>query len=259
MKHSLTRNQIKARVIRALSGLSQEEFEIASRMDNIGRIEVGRREVSRREPSASQLARMCAVIGITPEDCEDLMQEAERLQRRNLERQRLADGWRREPAGSGTPSIQEILEEFETHIGSGEAEASRRAARNVEREQAQFLWNQLGTIETLERQAVVMRASRDFQTWAMVEILCRESRDLAAVDPAGSESLARLAVEVAERLAVIDSWRHRVQGFALAHLAEAHRAAGAAERAMTVRTEARQLWDAGEDPDGILQTPAALA
>jgi transcriptional regulator with XRE-family HTH domain len=250
----MTRGQLKTRVIRALSGLTQEDFEVAARLDNVARIEGGQ-----RDPTPSQLARMCAVIRITPEGCEELIQEMERLQRLNLERKRAA-GQEREPAGSGTPGIREILEEFEFRTGSGDADAERRAARNAERKQARLAWSELGHIESLERRATVMRASREFLTWAMVEVICKSSQETVDYGyPAEAEALARLAVDVAGRLAVIEPWRRRVQGFALAHLAAARAAGGAAKEAAALRKEARALWDSGEDPDGVLPAPAGLS
>src|SRR5581483_5898639 len=68
---------------------------------------------------------------------------------------------------------------------------------------------------------VTARVSPELQTWALAECACEESVVQASRDVERSASLARLAQEIAERMRGPESWRHRVQGFATAHAANA--------------------------------------
>src|SRR6185295_2584221 len=65
-------------------------------------------------------------------------------------------------------------------------------------------------------------------------------------------ALARLAVKIAERVQGPQWWHDRVCGYATAHLANIMRVAGHLKTAETLLDKARRLWDAGADPDGVL-------
>lgn len=116
---------------------------------------------------------------------------------------------------------------------------------------AGLLWKRLEPLSDGERLAVV-RFSPTFQTWALVERLCEESVVQASRDLERSAALARLAHEVADRVAGPEEWRLRVQGFAAAHVANALRVAGKLKASDARMEEAKRLWHAGSDPDAVL-------
>jgi tetratricopeptide (TPR) repeat protein len=74
----------------------------------------------------------------------------------------------------------------------------------------------------------------------------------ASRDVERAASLARLAQEIAEGVRGPEGWRHRVQGFATAHAANALRVRGELREAELLLEKAKGLWDSGSDPDGVL-------
>ena len=244
MVSTLTRNQLKVRVLRALSGLSQEELEREAQVENIAGIENGSRHVT-----ASQVARMCRSAGLTPESCEGLIQEyeaqvARAARRLDEEASRRPD---RRPVPEPALSIAGIIEEAEARISRiGE---ERRALRAAEREVARSSWERVKGLSFADM-ALLARSAREYQTWALVELICDESAQ--AIEQEHARDLAGLAVEIAGRVRAAEGWCLRLRGFALAHLAKAQHAAGDPGAARETLAEAERLWESGEDPEEIL-------
>lgn len=244
-----TRAQLKVRMLRALSGLSQEEFGRMTQVDNIAGMESGA-----RPPTAQQIARMCASLNITPEHCETLLQEYEA----RGSRERAAAGSARPERqefpgfpGKSAPSLEATIDEYETRIGrAGEV---RDATRVAERERARESWGRLKRLESFDEMVLVARTAREYQTWAVVELLCEESGlEVERENPERARDLAALAVEIAGRIGAPEGWRRRVLAFATAHLASAQAAAGDLESARGGFEEAERLWESGEDPENVL-------
>jgi transcriptional regulator with XRE-family HTH domain len=245
MTRTLARGQLKTRVLRALSGLSQEEFERETQVENIAGIESGS-----RLPDGGQVARMCASAGLTAESCETLIQEYEALAARVAHAAQQARAPERRPGPEPAMSIAGMIEDFEARISRhGEERSERRAA---ERELARSSWDRAKGLG-LEKVALLARASREYQSWALVELICDES---ALAEEEGSAERARdlagLAVEIAGRVRGSESWCRRLRGFALAHLASAQNAAGDPGAARETFAEAERLWESGEDSDRAL-------
>lgn len=243
MLRILNRVQRKIRMIRILAGLSQEELERKAQVSNIAGMEGGS-----RMPTAAQMARIAAAVDLTVEDCDEMLRDCETRMARNRER---AGGERPAALGHRALLIQEILEELDAGFGSRDMSTMRREARAAERAHARDSWQRLRDL-TLEDLALVMRSAREFQTWAMVELLCGESADALPVDAVRAGDLARLAVASIPRLRVMEGWRQRLHGFAMAHLAAALEAAGDRKAAGPAFAEAARLWEAGSDPDRVL-------
>jgi transcriptional regulator with XRE-family HTH domain len=240
-----TRAQLKVRMLRALSGLSQEEFERETQVDNIAGMEKGT-----HHPTAAQIARMCITLKITPEQCEALLQDYEARVARHGAAASLPGPERREMAPPAAPSLEATIDEYEERISrSGEG---RDAARNAERERARESWGRLSRLESFDEMVLLARTAREYQTWAVVELLCDESARAGDVERA--RDLAALAVEIAGRIGAPEGWRRRVLAFAMAHLASAQAAAGDLEAARGGFEEAERLWDSGEDPESVLDS-----
>ena len=245
MARTLTRAQLKVRLLRALSGLSQEEFERSTQVANLAGMENGT-----RHPTAAQIARLCETVGITPEDCETLFQDYEA----RVARYKASGAAGPEPpltVPTRVPSIAAMLEEAEARLGrAGEERAATRAA---EREQARGPWERLKNLESFDEMVLVARSSKELQTWAVVELICNESARVAADgDAERARNLAELAVEIAGRIRATDAWRTRVRGFAMAHLAHALQASGEGDAARETMEEAERLWESGQDPEQVL-------
>jgi transcriptional regulator with XRE-family HTH domain len=113
------------------------------------------------------------------------------------------------------------------------------------------LWGRLERFPVRDRTFLV-DATQEFAHWALCERICLQSADLADEDARQSVGLAELAVRIAQRVPGEDSWRSRLKGFALAHLAFARSAGGEPGGAVALR-EALQLWDEGASGDpGLL-------
>lgn len=245
MARTHTRAQLKVRMLRAFSGLSQEEFERETQVDNIAGMESGL-----RHPTAAQIARMCDSLNITPEGCETLFQDYEARVAKGRVISTLPEPLR--TPGGGMPSMAAILEEAEARLGrSGEERAANRTA---EREQARGPWERLKGLGSFDEMVLVARSAKELQTWAVVELICEESaRAAASAESTGyARNLAELAVEIAGRIRASEGWRLRVRGFAMAHLANALKSAGNLDAARETMEEAERLWESGQDPEQIL-------
>ncbi|HEY4576066.1 MAG TPA: hypothetical protein VIJ26_18945, partial [Thermoanaerobaculia bacterium] len=113
------------------------------------------------------------------------------------------------------------------------------------------LWALLAPFPETLRLATVQE-SPGFQTWALAERVCEESVVQASRDVERAASLARLAQEIAGRMRGPESWRHRVQGFATAHVANALRVRGELREAEVIFESAKRLWESGSDPQEVL-------
>lgn len=247
MAGTMTRNQLKARVLRALSGLSQEDFERRTGVEGIAGIESGSRHLT-----AEQVAQMCASAGLTPEGCERLIQEYEAHAARRA-RERDAAGTprpERRPVPEPGTSIAGIIEDFEARLSRiGE---ERKELRAAERKAARDSWERVRGL-SLDEVALLARATLEYRSWALVELLCDESVRAAEQGHAErAQDLAGLAVETAIYVRGSEGWCNRIRGFALAHLAKARLAAGYSAGTDISLAEADRLWKSGDDPDGVL-------
>lgn len=244
---TLTRAQRMARLLRAHSGLSQGAFERETCVPGIDRIENGS-----RNPTPQQLNRMAAILNLTLADCEEMLRDFEERRARNLafkedsEPRRVPGLWRK------APEIEDIFDHYAARFAIRRDPAPFSARRASERAQAVELWQRLEPLESFEDMALVVRASREFQRWALVERLCDESVRAASKDNGRAMLLARVALEVALLLKVPKGWRQRLRGYALAHVANAFRVAEDFDEADRAFAEARALWFSGNDPEELL-------
>ncbi len=119
------------------------------------------------------------------------------------------------------------------------------------RKQAGGLWERLAEMPVSVRMEVV-RTAPEYQGWALCERICQESVTEASRNVERAAGLARLAQEGAERIQGPEAWRSRLRGYATAHVANAIRVAGDLHAADSTLDEAKQLWQAGSDPDSVL-------
>jgi tetratricopeptide (TPR) repeat protein len=241
------RPHLKARLLRACSGLSQEEFQRQTGVDNIGGIEEGL-----RLPTPSQISRMCAILDLSPADCEEMLRDYESRKARNRG-QGGAPSPERPPSGKrNAPSIEAIIDDAEARMAGHDPGEEAHELRSAERAEARESWQRLKEVETLEEMSLVVRISHEFQRWATVELLCDESERAASKNVERAGILARVAVAIVLSLRVPEGWYRRLLGFALAHLANFQRVAGDLESADLTMAEAKLHWAAGSDPEQLL-------
>jgi tetratricopeptide (TPR) repeat protein len=98
----------------------------------------------------------------------------------------------------------------------------------------------------------VVRVAEEFQSWALCERVCAVSTGEASRNVERAAAWARLAEEIADRVRGPEPWRNRLQGYALAHSANVLRVAGDLKASETAFERAWRLWQAGSDPEGVL-------
>lgn len=121
------------------------------------------------------------------------------------------------------------------------------------------LWERFQSLAP-ELRRPVLEASRSYRDWPFLVRLCEESANLAPHHPGEALELARLAVHAARRrLRPGDKpWRSRLEGYATAFEANAHRVAGNLKAADRAFAGAWQLWRDGADPVGRLSKARLL-
>jgi tetratricopeptide (TPR) repeat protein len=119
------------------------------------------------------------------------------------------------------------------------------------RRQAQRLFEELRRLDRRSRLAVV-RLTRRFQVWALVEACCEVATQRASRNIQEAAAWARLALALAWRVPGPQGWRNAIRGYALAHWANVLRVRGALQAAESCFERAWRLWKAGSDPAGAL-------
>ncbi len=229
-----------ARLARALSEATQKGL---AERTGIHYVLVAQYERGQIEPGLENLERLLAEgAGLTVADGEEVLKLAETL------------GQPRLRTGQGAADL------FPELLAALMAGVYRRLLRlpppearpaSEDRLRASELWSRLKTV--VESQVLpVVKVAREFQSWALVELLCEESVVQASRDVERASFLARLAREIAERIPGPKGWRQCVQAFATAHAANVLRVAGKLKASAALFEEAKLLWHAGSDPDTLL-------
>jgi tetratricopeptide (TPR) repeat protein len=102
-----------------------------------------------------------------------------------------------------------------------EAQGQRHAE---ERKAAAAQYRSLAALHPLRQEALIDERA-EYQTWAMVEKYCEESRKAASDDPKRALLLANLALRCAQSMRIAATLRSRLEGFAWAFIANARRVA----------------------------------
>jgi tetratricopeptide (TPR) repeat protein len=239
----MKRENLKARLLRALAGLSQ--VQMARR---IGRsaAQIDQWERGNGVPGAEDL-KLLAEQGaeIALEDADELLDL--------YETQRQA--FRRRSAGAGS-----ILDDLAARLGRFCVHAVRRLLklplpeRQASPEDRPRAEEQLAALRRLRPSArlAVVRFTRDYQSWVLVEGCCAASEEEASRSLQSAADWARVALVIAKCMSGPLGWRDRVRAYALAHWANVLRVRGKLKTAETCLEKARRLWAAGADPSGLL-------
>jgi|SRR6185369_13510268 len=126
------------------------------------------------------------------------------------------------------------------------------------RQKAGALWTRLQRRSVQDRIALI-EDSKKFRTWALCERVAAESIEAAASDAGEALKLAELALRIAELCPGSEAWRSRLEGYALAHVANANRVGGNMPPARVAMIRGKKLWDAGAAADpGLLNEARVL-
>ncbi|HKI03233.1 MAG TPA: helix-turn-helix transcriptional regulator [Thermoanaerobaculia bacterium] len=123
------------------------------------------------------------------------------------------------------------------------------------RREAEVAWLGLEALPMPRRRRMIELSLRSSRNWALAVRICGSSERAAAADPEEAIELAELALSIAEQVPGDEGWRSRVKGYVYAHLANARRAAGDPAGAGEALAQARDLWQASTDPEGLIPEP----
>ncbi len=113
-----------------------------------------------------------------------------------------------------------------------------------EREMALILRTRFDLFEPRVHHAFI-REIPEYQSWALCELLCADSFDMAYVDAQKALELADLALAVARVCPGDEPWRYRVLEYAWEHMANARRATGDLAGAQEAFLSSQELRQAG--------------
>jgi tetratricopeptide (TPR) repeat protein len=232
------RNRL-VRLFRALSGMKQSAFGERTGVEH-GMF--AQYELDKAEPGDDYMERAARTADLTVAAGDQILRLADALRRP------------RQRAGQGG---QDLFGERLASLASSVYERLLRLSlpgstpRAEDRQRADELWALLEGLPE-DQQSAVVRVARELQSWILVERICDESVVQASRDLGRAAALARLAREIAQRVRGPEGWRKRILGFAKAHAANIHRVAGELKAAAATFAEAKRLWHAGSDPDGLL-------
>jgi transcriptional regulator with XRE-family HTH domain len=159
------------------------------------------------------------------------------------------------PAAPGHPSDEQRrrIEILAADLGSSvesfvrQAMAHFTAAGRAERERAraEALWESLRRRKPAERRRL-MEEKPELRSWALCELICRESIEAAHSNADRAVDLAELAVRIAELMPGEEARRSRLQGYAWAFLGNARRVRSDLPGAEEAFRRSGKLWKAGE-------------
>ena len=148
------------------------------------------------EPGLDPLARLAEGAGLTMAEGEQVLRLADTL---STPRRRTGAG------------IEDLGPEMSAVLAGTYQRLLRLAPpadppRAEDRERANDLWARLEPLPEDEQLAVV-RVAREFQSWALLELVCQESVSEASREAGRAASLARLAQEIAAQVHWPEEWR----------------------------------------------------
>ena len=232
----------KARLIRALSGLTQEEM---SRETGIPASLIDHFEQGNVVPGGDHLEKMAACAGMTAADAD------EHMRLHGMQR----ETWLRRSEGIGAVLdhlVKRLSRQFAGAVQSLlKLRVPERPPSPEDRRQAEEQFRKLKRLSRQSRLAAV-RSIWDFQSWALAELCCEESVRQASRNIQRAASWAQLALEIAGLMPGPKGWRRHVRAYALAHWANILRVKGELNGADVAIGKAKQLWQAGSDPASLL-------
>jgi len=238
----MRREQRLARLFRAL--IEDTQDELAEKL-GVFRTLISQFENGDVVADPEHLEAMAKEAGITVGDGEKLLRVYETQQRARRRWGRSADGVFERMAAGLRSQAEAAYRRFLT------LPLPDRPPKLEDRERVEERFARLeGLSEALRLE--LMDISEGYRTWALCERVCAASVRAASRDLDAAAGWAHLAVEMAERVRALESFRRRLRGYALAHAANVLRVKGDLEAADAEFEQAKRLWLSGSDPDGVL-------
>ncbi len=186
----MRRDNVIARILRALSGKTQEQIgeDIGVHPSLIAQFELGK-----ALPNRDHLERMAKRNGLNLEDADGLLRQYETLQ---------------QPRHRQGESPESLLDEMEGEVRTVMTAAYQSllrlplppgAARTADPQRAAELFRELEELTQEERLAVV-QSVRECQTLELLQRVCVAAEAETAENREGAEAWARVAEEIAARI-----------------------------------------------------------
>jgi transcriptional regulator with XRE-family HTH domain len=213
-------------------------------------------ERGNRAFSVDKLEELAGVMGLSAEAATQA-----RTFVRSMGRQARAPGYPDEEAEADRRHVERLAVQAGTAVTDfartllSSFTAEGRAL--VFRQQARVLWQRMQKRTLAERRSLV-EDDPEFRSWALCELICKESIKAAADNADRARELADLALLIADLAPAEASWRQRLQGYAWAHVGNARRVRGDLPGADEAFSRAGELWDAGALGDPGLLDEALL-
>jgi transcriptional regulator with XRE-family HTH domain len=230
-------------ILRASVGWTQAELAREARVRPSA---LSRYEADKQFPELPSLFRMLDAMEYRLGELDLARDFLVLLKRARRRKARPASLEAREPLSSGPASEQ---------VRAAAAQAGYPLPED--RVRAVELWARLKKYSHEARLALVAEM-KEFQVWSLCELVCWESAAAGAEDPVAALDLARLALDVADRVPGEESQRSRLRGYARHHLGNALRVQGELRVSRTAFAQAEEEWKAGEGCPGDLLSEARL-
>lgn len=230
-------------ILRASVGWSQAELAKRARVRPSA---LSQYEADKQVPELPSLVRILEAMGYRLSELDtsrDFLVHLKHVRRRKAGRPFVLED--REPAGP-------LLDQVRAAAAQAGYPLPEDRARAVE------LWERLKKYKSQEARLALVAEVQEFQLWALCELICWESASAGAEDPVAALNLARLALEIADRVPGEESQRSRLRGYARHHLGNALRVQGDLQAARAAWTQAEEEWRAGEGCPGDLLSQARL-
>ncbi|HEX6902962.1 MAG TPA: helix-turn-helix transcriptional regulator [Thermoanaerobaculia bacterium] len=250
MPKTPSQNNLALLLLRVTHGWNQKELAQASGVQGnlLSDYERGRKPLSRE-----RLEMLASAMGLTAESIEQAFAY--------LRQSSVAAPVAGHPSDAQRRRIELVASDIAAKTGDfvrwALARLTTAARAEEERQEAEALWARLKTRKPAERRKIVEAAER-FRSWALCELVCRESVDAARDSADRALELADLALHIAELTPGDEAWRSRVQGYAWAHVGNARRVKGNLPAADEAFRNASKFWQDGEDTESDILDGARL-
>lgn len=233
---------------RTLRGWSQTDLADASGLTNsmISEFERGR-----RNPSEKSLQRLADALSIPLPALYNLIPILERFRETMREGVEIRLSLEEEGRGRVGSTTDNLVRSTLDLIFRGKMVRREITPKAEDREKAVEAWDRLKVYETPD-QHLLIEEGREYQSWALCELVCLLSVEAVPADPSQALKLAEMAVRISEKMQGPEAWRSRVQGYAWAHLGNARRASGDPAGANEALLKAGLLWRTGLAADNGL-------
>lgn len=222
---------------RKLGGMNKTQLAAKAGVDVA---DVSRWERGERRPGKRNLNKVLTAAGVSWELAEALLPLIRSLRAKVLGRE---SGESQVAPATVVDSVLDLVRAMTPALLPG-LRTPAAPALNLEEEHclAEEQFQRLLLLSAGERRLLVDNSPR-FQTWPLAVRLCEASRVTAADSAPASLEWAQLALAVSQKvLGVEESWRERLEGYALGHVANAKRVGSELLEAQEDYCRAWELW-----------------